>query len=82
MMIKKVDISFLGGDKGAKTSGFGAILRFKPLICQENFISEKNQKIHQVTEQFSGSIFGHNFFPRSLWLQFNFLNILSHSARH
>jgi len=33
-MIKKVDTSFLGGAKGAKTSDFEAILRFKPLICQ------------------------------------------------
>jgi len=34
MMIKKVDTSFFGGSKGAKTSDFGTILRFKPLICQ------------------------------------------------
>jgi len=34
MMIKKVDTSFLGGAKGAKTSGFGAILRFKPHFHQ------------------------------------------------
>jgi len=33
-MIKKVDTSFLGDAQGAKTSKFGAILRFNPLICQ------------------------------------------------
>jgi len=32
-MIKKVDTSFLGGAKAAKTSDFGAVLRFKPLFC-------------------------------------------------
>jgi len=34
MMIKKVDTSFRGGVKGAKTSDFGAILWFKTLIYQ------------------------------------------------
>jgi len=34
MMIKKVDTFFLMGAKGAKTSDLGAILKFKPLICQ------------------------------------------------
>jgi len=33
MMIIKVDTCFLGGSKGAKTSYFGAILRFKPFLC-------------------------------------------------
>ena len=31
-MIKKGDTSFLEGAKGAKTSDFGAILKFKPLV--------------------------------------------------
>jgi len=95
MIIKKVDTSFLGGAKGAKTSDFGAILRFKPLICQSvatnpiklaeklyfcvlqlptkfqakiltgKFYLGRNQNIHQVAEQFSSFIFGHNF-PTSL----------------
>jgi len=34
MIMKKVDTSFFGGDKGAKISDFGAILGFKPLFCQ------------------------------------------------
>jgi len=34
MMIKKIDTSFVGRPKGAKTSDFGSILRFKPLFCQ------------------------------------------------
>jgi len=34
MMIKKVDTSFLGGAKRAKTSDFQAIMRFEPLIFQ------------------------------------------------
>jgi len=34
MMIKKVDTSFGGGSKGAKTSDFGGISRFKPFFCQ------------------------------------------------
>ena len=33
MMIKQIDTSFLGGNKGAKPSNFGAIFRFKPLFC-------------------------------------------------
>jgi len=34
MMIKKVETLFNGGPKGAKTTDFGGILRFKLLFCQ------------------------------------------------
>jgi len=34
MMINKVDTSFGGESKRAKTLDFGAILTFKPLFCQ------------------------------------------------
>jgi len=88
MMIKQVVTSFVGGSKGSKTWDFGAILRFKPLIClsvptklaekvhlgvlqhplnikpkvwHEKLIWEKNQDIHEVAQEFSGSVFARNF---------------------
>jgi len=42
MIIKRINTCIGGGSKGAKTSDFGCILRFKPLFCQSAFTNPTN----------------------------------------